>query len=69
MSESDCILADRGQGGDSSRALAACSDSEAGRRILANDLIHPDMAPQRPTVREVRLDDSDDIWRSEPRRH
>ena len=22
-----------------------------------------------PTVREVRLDDSDDIWRSEPRRH
>jgi hypothetical protein len=47
MSESDCILADRDPGSVSFRALAACSDSGAGR-ILPKDLIHPDMAPQRP---------------------
>ena len=47
-SGSDCILADRGPGSEFSRALAACLDPEAGRGILPKDLIHPDMATQRP---------------------
>jgi hypothetical protein len=48
MSGRDCILADRGPVSDSFRALAASSDTETGSGILPKDLIHPDMAPQRP---------------------
>ena len=39
-------LARKDPGIEISRALAAFSDSEAGRRILAKDLARPDIAPQ-----------------------
>src|ERR1700691_3409970 len=48
MSGSDRILAELGRGSEFSRALAACLDTETRCCILPKDLIHPDMAPQRP---------------------
>src|ERR1700735_5389964 len=39
-------LARQCPGSDSSRALAACLDNEAGRGVLAKDLARPYIAPQ-----------------------
>ena len=61
MSGSDCILADRGPGSESSRALAAALDSEAGRGVLAKDLARPDIAPQRRNGFVARLAHDDEL--------
>ena len=44
-----------------SRALAACLDSEAGRRILAKDLARPDIAPQSRNRLVPRLLHDDEL--------
>ena len=44
-----------------SRALAACLDPEAGRRVLAKDLAGPDIAPQRRNGLVARLAHDDEL--------
>ena len=46
---------------ESSRVLAVCLDSEAGRSVLAKDLAGPDIAPQRRNGLVTRLTHDDEL--------
>lgn len=54
-------LARRDPGSESSRALAAYLDSEAGGSVLAKDLARPDIAPQRRNGLVPRLTHDDEL--------
>ena len=55
-------------GSEFSRALAACLDSEAGRRVLAKDLAGPDIAPQSRNGLVTRLAHDDELAHAVHRR-
>jgi hypothetical protein len=54
-------LVREGPGSEISRALAACLDSEAGRRILAKDLARADIATQSRNRLATRLAHDDEL--------
>jgi hypothetical protein len=54
-------VAGKDPGSEISRALVACLDSEAGRRVLAKDLARADIAPQRRNRLVTRLLHDDEL--------